>query len=126
MRASGQAKHVQRLQRLRLDTRRCCSPDSVSAAAGTPKSVPHRSQQALAVAPLDTGAAGMAHQLHSVLRVSQSGSIVQLQPFRGQDVDGDTLSIDLATGNIRLQKRVRALRLPLLALHHERMHVMNS
>lgn len=52
------------------------------------------------------GLAAMSNQLHSVLRISQSGSIVQLQPFRGQDVDGDTLSIDLTTGSIQLQKRV--------------------
>ncbi len=45
-------------------------------------------------------------QLHSVLRVRQSGSIVQLQPFKGQDLDGDTLSIDLATGSTRLKKEV--------------------
>lgn len=49
----------------------------------------------------------MANQLHSVLRVSQSGSTVQLQPFRGQDVDGDTLSIDLTTGSIRLKKQAK-------------------
>lgn len=48
----------------------------------------------------------MSNQLHSVLRFRQSGSIVQLQPFRGQDIDGDTLSIDLATGSIRVQKQV--------------------
>jgi hypothetical protein len=48
----------------------------------------------------------MSVQLHSVLRFRQSGSIVQLQPFRGQDVDGDTLSVDLATGSILLQKQV--------------------
>lgn len=45
-------------------------------------------------------------QLHSVLRVRQSGSIVQLQPFKGQDLDGDTLSIDLATGSTRLKQEV--------------------
>jgi hypothetical protein len=47
----------------------------------------------------------MSNQLHSVLRFRQSGSLVQLQPFRGQDIDGDTLSIDLATGSIRVQKQ---------------------
>lgn len=62
-------------------------------------------QQAPAVCT-NSAVAVMANQLHSVLRVSQSGSIVQLQPFRGQDVDGDTLSIDLTTGSIRLRKQV--------------------
>ena len=63
----------------------------------------------------------MSNQLHSVLRFRQSGSLVQLQPFRGQDIDGDTLSIDLATGSIRVQKQVgsrhsscRHVRLPSL------------
>ena len=36
------------------------------------------------------------NQLHSVMRVKQSGSIVLLQPFRGPDVAGDTLSVDLS------------------------------
>lgn len=48
----------------------------------------------------------MAGQLHSVLRVRQSGSIVQLQPFKGQDLAGDALSIDLSTGSIRLKNEV--------------------
>jgi hypothetical protein len=48
----------------------------------------------------------MSNQLHSVLRFRQAGPIVQLQPFRGQDIDGDTLSIDLAKGSISVQKQV--------------------
>jgi len=36
------------------------------------------------------------HQLHSVMRVKQSGSIVLLQPFCGPDVAGETLSVDLS------------------------------
>ena len=49
-------------------------------------------------------AANETMQLHSVLRVQKSGSIVLLQPFKGQDVAGETLSIDLHTGSIELAK----------------------
>ncbi len=44
----------------------------------------------------------MSHRLHSALRVRQSGSLVIVQPWDGSRLAGDSLTVDLTTGALKL------------------------
>ena len=44
----------------------------------------------------------MSNRLHSALRVRQTGSLVIVQPWDGSRVAGDSLTVDLATGALKL------------------------
>ena len=44
----------------------------------------------------------MSQRLHSALRVRQNGALVIVQPWDGASVAGDSLTVDLNTGTLKL------------------------
>ncbi len=49
----------------------------------------------------------MSQRLHSALRVRQNGALVIVQPWDGARVAGDSLTVDLTTGALKLTDYAR-------------------